>query len=254
MTFTPIGQIAQTQAAGNQNEAGGRHGGTGAVTLHQGSSEIGKWLAGKSPADMDKAAVLRASQHGVTLEVKSQCRFPMGPNGERLPSYFVAVGCEVSGTQEQRDAALADLRKFETPATIRDIEIWLAELSVISASRNREGVESALMLTAYSSRLAQYPADVARAAVLGKTWKWWPTWEELERVCEAKAGPRRQMIAALAAPIPEPKPIRREPTQAEKDHIAALVAEKFPNVPQGWRDRAVEEATQGECITEGVEP
>ena len=252
MTFMPIGQTALTQVDESLRGAGDRHGETVAVTKPQNSSGIAEWLATKGPDDIDRAAELRAQQHGVTLKVKYQGRYPSGPNGEKLPSYMVAVGCGIHGIQASRDAAIADLQKFETPATVRNIEIWLAELSVITAGRGRDGVEAELALTAYSSRLSNYPADVARYAILGKTWKWFPTWAELESVCEAKAGPRRHMIAALRQPEPDPEPTYRRPTQEERNRIAALVADQFPNVPQGWRDRAVDEATKGECMNDAA--
>lgn len=198
---------------------------------------------------MDKAAVSRASQHNVGLMVRYEGRYPSGPNGESLPSYQVAVDCHVEGSEDDRRAALADLRNFDTPAPIREIEAWLAELSVISASRQREGMESALMLEAYASRLATYPADVVRYALLTKSWKWWPTWDELKSVCDAKAGPRRHMIAALQKPAPDPEPQRRAATQAERDRIQALVDEMFPNKSPEMRKAAVDEAMKGDCMT-----
>ena len=192
---------------------------------------------------------MRASSHGVTLEVRYEGRYPTGPHGEILPSYQVATDCQINGTDEQRAAAIADLRNFETPAPVPQVEGWLAELSVITAGRGREGFDAELMVTAYASRLSQYPADVVRYALIDKSWKWFPTWAELEQVCRAKASPRRYMIAALSRPAPDPAPTRRPPTQDERDRIAQLVSEQFPNVPQSWRDRAVDEATKGDCMT-----
>lgn len=249
MTFTPIGQTARMQAAGNLHEAGGKHGATGSVSKPQSSSEIAAWLAKQRPADMDKAAVSRASQHNVGLMVRYEGRYPTGPNGEYMPSYQVAVSCECNGTSQDREAALADLTKFETAAPIRAIEAWLAELSVISASRQREGIESALMLEAYASRLTAYPADVVREALLVKSWKWWPTWDELRTYCEAKAGPRRHMIAALQQPEPDAEPVRRAATQEERDRVQALVDEMFPNRSPEMRKAAVNEAMKGNCMT-----
>lgn len=243
----PISSVITITQEAPRSKIGTQGGERGLQT--QSSSAIAAWLAKHSPADMDRAAVSRASQHNVDLAVRLEGRYPTGPNGERLPSYDVAVGCDIGGTTENRAAAKADLEKFMTPAPIREIEGWLAELSVISASRKREGVESALMLTAYSSRLAQYPADVVRYALLERSWSFWPTWDELRRVCEAKASPRRHMIAALSMPEPDPQPERRASTQEEKDRIAAMVAEQFPHIPQGWKDRAVEEVTKGKCIS-----
>lgn len=250
MTSTPIGETARTLAEKNPLADGSKRGKTDVEIRRPASSEIAEWLQRHSPADMDKAAVSRAQSHGVSLEIKYEGRYPSGPNGEYLPSYQVAVGCSIFGSQEARDAALADLRKFQTPAPVRQIEMWLAELSVLTAGRGTDGLEAELQLTAYSSRLAEFPADVVRYALLKHTWKWFPSWGELEKVCATKAAPRKHMIAALSMPEPDPEPVRRAATQEEKDRIAALVAEQFPNVPSGWREKAVEIVTAGNCIKE----
>lgn len=224
---------------GPHSKIGTPRGGRGLVTPE--SSEIAGWLAKQAPADMDKAAELRAQSHGVSLAVRYEGRYPSGPNGERLPSYTVAVGCRIHGNDEQRKAALADLVKFQTPAPIRQIERWLAELSVLTAGKGSDGIAAELQLTAYASRLAEFPADVARFALLSKTWKWFPSWAELEQVCKAKAGPRAHMIAALSQPEPDPEEERRPPTEEEKQRIRDLIAEKFPEVSQEWRDAAERE-------------
>ncbi len=202
---------------------------------------------------MDAAAVSRALSHGVALEVKFQSLFPVGDNGERVGSYTVAIGCHISGTQVARSAALADLINFQTPADVRLIEDWLAELSVISASRARDEMESAMTVNAYASRLQEYPADIVRDALLVRTWKWWPTWDELRKHCEAKAGPRRQMIAALQQPEPEPQPRKRPATDDEKVRIQMLIDDMFPNRSPEMRKAAVTEALRGNCMTEDVE-
>lgn len=182
--------------------------------------------------------------------MKLEGRYPSGANGESLPSYTVATGCDVNGTEEHRQAALADLSRLMAQPEKRQIEDWLAELSVISAKRRDGEMDEALRLEAYSSRLAQYPADVVHEAVLGVAWKFWPTWSELEQVCERMVSPRRQMLAALARPEEKPEPKRRAATEAEKKRMADLIAEKFPDVSQQWRDAAVDEAMSGECIKE----
>ncbi len=187
---------------------------------------------------MDAAAVSRASSHGVGLRVKYEGRYPTGPNGERLGSYVVAVGCDVSEAGD-RESALADLRNFMTPAPMRQIEGWLAELSVLVAKRQGDEMEEGLRVTAYASRLARYPADVARAVTVGASYKFWPTWDELEKRCEALTSPRRQMIAALERG-PAPKdPEYRDPTAEEKARIQALIDEMFPSANQGEKDNAM---------------
>ena len=223
--FTPIGQIGVTVTARSLQGAGSNAGQTGAVISQP--DTIAAWLAKQSPADMDKAAVSRALQHGVGLQVRYEGRFPTGPNGERLPSYMVAVNCEVSPGGDH-SAALADLRNFMTPAPLREIEAWLAILSVTVAKRRDDEFTETLRLTTYANRLSRYPADVAHA-VTGATYTFWPTWEELEKRCEALTGPRRQMIAALERG-PEPqKPKPRPATAEERAKVQALVDELFPS-------------------------
>ena len=172
---------------------------------------------------MDKAAVSRASQHGVGLLVRYEGRYP-----ENGPSYMLATACEISPTGD-RDAALADLRNFLTPAPIRQIEAWLAELSVLVAKRQGDEMEEGLRLTAYASRLSRYPADVARSVTIGASYKFWPTWEEMEKRCEVLTSPRRVMIAALErGPLP-PEPEYRAPTPEERERIQALIDDMFPS-------------------------
>ena len=248
MTFMPIGQTGQTLAEESLDAVGGKRGATAVATSRQNSSEIAEWLAKHTPADMDKAAVSRARSHGVNLEVKFEGRYPIGPNGEYLPSYEVAVGCHIHGTTAQREAAIEDLKKFQTPAHIPQIERWLAELSVLTAGRGTDGIAAEIQLTAYSSRLAQYPADVVRHALLQHSWKWFPSWAELERLCEAKASPRRHMIAALSQPAPDPEPKRRPPTNEERARIQAMVDEMFPRQSRKDREAAVDIALRGDCM------
>lgn len=200
---------------------------------------------------MDKAAVSRASQHGVGLQVKYEGRYPTGPNGERLGFYMVAVGCEVSPDGD-RAAALADLQNFMTPAPIRDIEAWLAVLSVTVAKRKEDDFTEELRLTTYASRLARYPADVARA-VTSATYSFWPTWEEMEKRCEAMTGPRRQMIAALErGPLP-PEPSYRPPTAEEKARIQSMIDEMFPAASAAEKQTAMDLAMSRVKVMGGPE-
>lgn len=215
------------------------------------SLRVPVWLAKQAPADMDKAAVSRASQHGVGLQVRYESRFPSGPNGESLPSYQVAVACDASPTGDHI-AAAADLRNFLTPAPARAIEAWLAELSVVVAKRRDDPFDEGLRLEAYASRLGQYPADVARSAIFKKPgWMFWPTWSELEKVCDTLVAPRNRMIFALENP-PVPEPARRPATENERARVQELVDEMFPGVPQEWRDDAVGEAMKGNCIKDAA--
>jgi len=250
--FTPIGQTAATGTPSSRQLAGSNAGQTAVAPSHHDTRTVAAWLARQAPADMDKAAVSRALSHGAGLAVRYELRFPSGPNGERLPSYQVAVGCDVDGSPEAVEAALADLRNFMTPAPIREIEGWLAELSVITAKRQDDGFAEELRVTAYSSRLSRYPADVVRSVLLKSTYRFFPTWDELEKRCAAMTGPRLHMIAALErGPTPEESK-RRPATDDEKARIAALVDEIFPMRSKEMRDAAVAEMVQGDCMK--VEP
>lgn len=127
--------------------------------------------------------------------MKTETRFPSDG-----PSCDIVTGCEVSGSVTQAPAAAEIVRRAMAPAPKRQIEEWLAELSVLVIKRHDDEFSEAMRLEAYAARLARYPADVARAAVLGKSWRFWPAWQELEVECERLVSPRRHMLAALEAP------------------------------------------------------
>jgi hypothetical protein len=199
---------------------------------------------------MDKAAVSRASQHGVGLRVRYEGRFPTGPNGENLPSYTVAVGCDIAPGGD-REAALADLRNFMTPAPVRDIEGWLAVMSVTVAKRADDAFAEELRLTTYASRLARYPADVVRA-VTHATYHFWPTWDEMEKRCNAMTGPRRQMIAALERGAQPEERGYRPPNAEERERIRELVEQMFPGATQTEKDAAMDLAVSRVKIDDGA--
>lgn len=247
--FTHIGQTAATARPASPSVAGSNVGRGGAVASQADTQRVAAWLGAQRPADMDAAAVSRASQHGVGLMVRYEHRFPTGPNGEILPSYAVAVGCELDGDQTGVSAALADLRNFLTPAPTREIEAWLAELSVIVAKRQDDEFTEELRLSAYASRLAQYPADVVRNVLLTQTYKFWPSWDELEKRLKAIASPRRHMIAALERGMAPTEPSRRPPTEDERRRIQDLVDQMFPGRSSEMRRAAVDEALRGDCMT-----
>lgn len=247
--FTHIGATAVTGTLQNPGAAGNNAGQRTAVALPAAMSEVAAWLGKQRPQDMDAAAVSRASSHGVELKVRYELRFPSGPNGERMPSYSVAVGCEAAGDVASMEAAIADLRNFLTPAPARQIEAWLAELSVIVAKRGDDEFSEELRVAAYASRLGRYPADVVRDVLVRQTYKFWPTWEELEKRCEAMTGPRRHMIFAMERGPARQEPERRPATEAERARIQALVDEMFPMRSPEMRKRAVDEALRGNCMT-----
>lgn len=84
-----------------------------------------------------------------------------------------------------------------TPPTRDQAEGWIAELSVITARRQDDEQTEALRLAAYASRLADYPADIVRHALLGKRWKFFPAWADLADACDELLVQRRRMMTAL---------------------------------------------------------
>ena len=235
----PINSVTTTLLEAQLSKTGMPDGERGLVT--QSNSEIAARLAQHLPTEMDKKAEWLAQSCGVKLRVNIKTMFPSDDKGNRLPCYNLATGCDVNGTDEQRQAAIAKLEVFQTAPPKETVEEWLAELSVLTAGRGADGLAADLMLSVYSSRLAVFPADVVRYALLVKTWKWFPTWDELEKICTAKAGPRQHMIAALSKPAPEPVAEYVPPTQEERDSIDALVAEQFPLASKARRDATVRE-------------
>jgi len=191
----------------------------------QENSRVAEWLGNRSPAEVDKAAVLRASQLGVRLSVSFDYSFPRDERGNSLPTVVRVKSCEVGGTEEARAEALSAIRKLEAQAETRSIEAWLAELSVITARRQDDEFSEALRLEAYASRLRAYPADVAREAVLNGGWKFWPSWSELEARCNTLAAPRRAMIRALECGTPSERMEQRERVTAAR--AAEIIKEVF---------------------------
>lgn len=192
----PTGSEITTSPRAAPSSAGTPRGELGSAT--PASSGIAAWLSGKRPQDVDSLLVSRASQRGVGLRLHAEHRFPRDANGNSLPTVTVYRGCQVTGPADDAKAVGADMARLMTPAPPGAIEGWLAELSVITARRQDDAFTEELRLTAYATRLARYPADVARAALLDHPWKFWPTWVEVEEVCEKLTAPRRMMLNALS--------------------------------------------------------
>lgn len=247
-----LGSVTTTILSKAVSAIGTPHGEHGLAT-RENSARVAEWLAKQTPEDMDKAAVSRALSHGAHLRVKYEGRYPVGPDGERMPSYLVAVGCHANGEPGAFSAAAADLRNFLTPAPMRMIEQWLARLSVVVAKRKDDAFSEELRVVEYASRMSQYPADVVRHVLLSKTYKFWPTWDELHKLCDAMTSPRRAMIATLERGPAPLEPEMRPPTQGERARIAALVDEMFPAMSQDMRDAAVSEALNGDCFAGPVQ-
>lgn len=119
------------------------------------------------------------------------------PNGDRTPMRYVKSFSASADSLEQIEAAQRRLDHSRTPPTNDQATGWIAELSVITARRPDDDLTEDLRASAYSRRLAEYPADVARHAVLVHRWKFFPTWAELADVCDELVADRNRLQFAL---------------------------------------------------------
>lgn len=157
-------------------------------------------LAALTPAATDSQVVLSAQQCGVDLRERLEHKFSYErPDGSIAPARSVAFWSACAETVEQVDAARRRLNHSLTPPSHDQAVGWIAELSVITARRLDDDMTEDLRAAAYSRRLSEYPADIARHALLVHRWKFFPTWAELAEVCDALLEPRRKMQAALDA-------------------------------------------------------
>lgn len=198
--FTHTGPTGAAAMPENLTVAGNNAGQGGAVASRLDTGAASAWLAKRRPAEVDKAALSRASSLNVGLALKVIDGLP--------------VKVSISGEMQARRAAAAAISGFFTPAPSWQIEEWLAELSVITRRKQDDDISEKLRLSAYTSRLAEYPADVAREAVLRHKWLFFPAWAELQDVCDKLASSRRAMVWHLenAQPDePEAKPATTSP-------------------------------------------
>lgn len=119
------------------------------------------------------------------------------PDGTHTPATYVTWVEVGPASCEVLDRAVGLHRSALEPASERQVELWLAEMAVITARRRDDDGTESLRLQAYTSRLRGYPADVARAALIDTRWRWWPTWAELAEVCDRLVKPRLELQARL---------------------------------------------------------
>lgn len=172
--------------------------------------------------------VSQASSRGVVLDVEHGFRAIRTPAGD-IERYETPVkGCSVKGDAATVAEFAVRIEKLMEPAPKRLLEEWLAELSVITAKRQDDDFTETLRIEAYASRLSRYPADVAREALLGKTWKFWPTWAELEELCDQLSAPRKAMKNALnSARRHDPSPRQYPEPTSQLERVSAERAKEI---------------------------
>ena len=196
--------MRQTDSATTTSQ-GGRPSGTGMRAGERGSAtpensqQVAHWLAARSTAEVDRSVVSSVQQCGVRLREDIDWRGSYErPDGSIAPAQATRRGWIAAAmTPAQLAAAQGKVAASMTPASESQITRWIAELSVITARREDAPETEALRLAAYRSRLAAYPADVAREALLVHGWKFFPAWAELAEVCDRLVEDRRRIKAAL---------------------------------------------------------
>ena len=180
---------------------------------------------------MDEAALSRASSPTAGLRADFGYTFPT--DGRALPPARRLNVRGVAGTMADREGMARSLEPFLTPAPSRQVEEWLAELSVITKRRQDDEFTETLRIRAYSSRLAEFPADVVKDALLRHPWTFFPAWAEVEDVCKRLVAPRLAMIWHLQNAPEEtaerrdlPSPERRAEIVRETREIIARMTER----------------------------
>lgn len=153
---------------------------------------------------------------------------------EDLPGHSATAQGDRDGLRQAR----AQVEKALTSCPAERIEPWLAELSVIAPARQHDPMTDELRMTAYSSRLAAYPADVVCHVLLAEVWRFWPSWAELHEACEAATSPRRAMRDAISAEL------ERQSLAAQSDR---------PSLPtESPEDAAARRARANDVVAEFV--
>jgi len=137
-----------------------------------------------------------ASSHGVDLSSGKRLVGRYDEYGAYIGSDLVPDVVKAGGTPEQRQTVADAIAETMRPAPRDTIEAWIAELSVIAPSRQDDEMTAMLRLEAYGRRLAGYPGDMVQQVLLGRTWRFFPSWHELQQQLEPMVREREAMRAA----------------------------------------------------------
>lgn len=197
-------------------------------------------LAERRPRETQKMLTeLLERSHGVALAVRS------GLNG---PTVEVRL---VPGMKPNLEAARKVVRASMSTCTEDQAETWLAEMCLITPTKQKDEITMDLWTTAMVKRVVQYPADIVREALTVRRWKFVPSWDELATVLDDLVAPRiialNRIEAAIKAP-PEPPPPR--PTELERRRAQKAVDEYMRRVPT---NRSSEGAARGEQERKAIE-
>lgn len=177
-----------------------------------------------TPSSMSSAtadAWLSADSSLSQLGLRARRRVDYEPGGYRR----IDLGWKVDNAGPPDDfasrcrRAAHMIRRLNEPASRQRIAGWLAELAAITARRNATDGEIEMTVGALVSRLTTHAGYAVRAALLERTYRFFPTWAEIEVNVKELQRPFDELIMALDPPalalpqhpIPRAEPRRRRP-------------------------------------------
>jgi len=232
------GPPSRAPQAGNSTGAG--RGETGSVAISTGgqSREMHPAVMARLPSANLGASLSKISSLGVHCSVEMETVFPTNEHGETTFRQRPTALKVTTDSSADIAAALRVANECLLPASIEQVEAWLAELAIKTVRRKSSEIGSEMALTVYTSHLRQYPADVVRYVLAGWAGKWWPTWgelaERLDELTDTRLMIRDRLADMVAGTTPEPEAIDRtaERLKQLRDELEAAerVAAKYPEL------------------------
>ena len=144
-------------------------------------------------------------------------------NGALVGTELVPGDMVATGDAADLEAVADAVARTMEPAPRDALEMWIAELSVVAPSRADDEMTATLKLEAYARRLEAYPADMVRHVLLGKTWRFFPSWFELETELEPMRRDRQAMLVACRSRQHEIQRAPEEPRERCTPEAAAEI-------------------------------
>jgi hypothetical protein len=112
----------------------------------------------------------------------------------------------VDGPREDAEAALAEARRWFSPAPAHDILEAIGELMLRTRTRNDDSEDRQAVLGLYARALGDYPGDIALAAIGGYRGIFFPALDEIRSAIEASPalGRRRRTAEAIERFLSQP--------------------------------------------------
>lgn len=179
---------------------------------------------GATPTETNNQLRSQASSLGVEISSGKRFKGIYDDNGACVGSELVSDVIRAKGCFAEMAAVADAITETLIPANRDTIEEWLAELYVIAPSRADDEMTATLKLEAYGRRLAEYPADMVRHVLLSKTWRFFPSWFELEEQLKPMKRERDAMLNACLRTADHPAPTEA-PERVTKERAAEIMAE-----------------------------